>query len=78
MLKQSPITPTKMSTREIDIDTERALTEPLIDAYYLVLKEVISSSGPFPYGQSLLLQRTALIAPTDFGRANALAATSGA
>jgi hypothetical protein len=44
MLKQSPIIPMKMSTREIYVKIVRKLTKPLIDAYYFMLKEVIAAS----------------------------------
>jgi hypothetical protein len=44
MLKQSPTTPMKMSSRAIYIKIVRKLTKPLMDAYYLMLKEVISAS----------------------------------
>jgi hypothetical protein len=44
MLKQSPTTPMKMSTNDIYQSSEK-ITKPLIDAYYLMLKEVISSQS---------------------------------
>jgi hypothetical protein len=44
MLRQSPTTPMKMSTRDTYIKVVKKLTKPLIDAYYLMLKEVIAAS----------------------------------
>jgi hypothetical protein len=44
MLKQLPDTPMSMDTRAKDIKIVRKLTKPLIDAYYLMLKEVIATS----------------------------------
>ena len=44
MLKQLPDTPMSMDTRAKYIKIVRKLTKPLIDAYYLMLKEVIATS----------------------------------
>jgi hypothetical protein len=43
-LRQLPTTPMKIFTREIYIKTVRKLTKLLIEAYYLMLKEVIAAS----------------------------------
>jgi hypothetical protein len=44
ILKQSPTTHMKMSNREIYIKTARKLTEPLIDAYYLMPEDFVAAS----------------------------------
>jgi hypothetical protein len=44
MLRQSPTTPMKMITREIHIKVVNKLTNPLIGAYYLMLKKAIAAS----------------------------------
>jgi hypothetical protein len=44
MLLQSPDAPMKMFQQAVYIDTIRALTKPLIDAYYSQLTEVIAAS----------------------------------
>jgi hypothetical protein len=44
MLKQSPTTSMNMSTEDTYIKVVQKITKPLIDAYYLMLKEAIAAS----------------------------------